>query len=153
MTVWTIWHSNHRIDYFTWLLQKHKIQVLVDIRKTPYSSHNPQFNKEELKSEVEKLWIIYTRHYWLWWGDYTEVDYKEHFEKDIDWLIKTSEKYKTAIMCSEWDPRKTKWRNYECHRLSRITPELVKRWVEVKHILPEWDVIDNPTKIIQWGLF
>ena len=47
--VLTIGHSNHSSDAFIKLLSDHEVEVVVDVRSTPYSRFNPQFDREQLK--------------------------------------------------------------------------------------------------------
>jgi uncharacterized protein (DUF488 family) len=44
--IYTIGHSKHPIDRFIALLRQHGIDALADVRSTPYSRFNPQFNKD-----------------------------------------------------------------------------------------------------------
>ena len=47
--LWTIGHSNHPLETFLALLRRHEIEVLVDVRSSPYSGYCPHFNTEQLK--------------------------------------------------------------------------------------------------------
>jgi uncharacterized protein (DUF488 family) len=49
MIVYTIGHSRHPIDKFLELLAGHGIVQLLDVRSSPYSRFNPQFNKANLQ--------------------------------------------------------------------------------------------------------
>jgi uncharacterized protein (DUF488 family) len=49
----TIGHSNHTIEDFLQLLKKYNIDTLVDVRSTPFSQYQPQFNGEQLKDEID----------------------------------------------------------------------------------------------------
>ena len=59
MDLYTIGHSKHPIDKFIQLLKDHRIEVLGDVRSTPYSRFNPQFNKNALQQSLEKEHIKY----------------------------------------------------------------------------------------------
>ena len=50
--IYTIGHSKHPIERFIALLQQHGIDALADVRSTPYSRFNPQFNKEKLQTAL-----------------------------------------------------------------------------------------------------
>lgn len=139
--IYSIWHSNHDIIYFCSLLQKYKIELLIDVRKTPFSRYNPHFNKKWLELTLNNLWINYKHFYWLWWWHDTTEEYQINFSKEINELIQLQKNQRTCIMCSEWDPRILKTRKYECHRLCLLTPVLADQDIEVVHILPNWDLI------------
>ena len=59
MKLFTIGHGIHRIDKFIQLLEDNGVMVLVDVRTTPYSRFNPQFNREELQRSFSEHWIEY----------------------------------------------------------------------------------------------
>ena len=46
VTVFTIGHSNLSVEEFLSRLQRHSIQAVADVRSSPYSQRNPQFNRE-----------------------------------------------------------------------------------------------------------
>ena len=48
MSVFTIGHSTHAIESFVGLLERHGVGKVADVRSTPYSRFNPQFNRESL---------------------------------------------------------------------------------------------------------
>src|SRR5215831_20362602 len=58
-TIYTIGHSTQPIEQFVAKLQKHSVSAVADVRSTPFSRHNPQFNKDELRSELESHGIRY----------------------------------------------------------------------------------------------
>lgn len=141
-TIYSIGHGNKNIEIFIKELKSFGIQYLIDIRSKPYSKHNPQYNREELKISLEKERIKY-----VYLGDklgglpndlscYTDgkVDYnklkeKEFFKQGLKRLINANnKKIKIAIMCSEKDPK-------ECHRSKLIGEELLKFNINIKHII------------------
>src|SRR5258708_11449332 len=50
--IFSIGHSNHPIVHFLGLLARHDIAALADVRSTPYSRFNPQFNRETLAEHL-----------------------------------------------------------------------------------------------------
>ena len=56
----TIGHSNHAPDTFAALLRQHGVNVVVDVRSTPYSRYLPHFNKEHLAESLEEAGIRYS---------------------------------------------------------------------------------------------
>src|SRR6267154_1307211 len=57
--IYTIGHSKHPIERFVALLQPHGIDALADVRSTPYSRFNPQFNREKLQAALAAAGIRY----------------------------------------------------------------------------------------------
>lgn len=146
-TIYTIGHSTHSIDQFIKILQAYKIELVVDVRTIPRSRHNPQFNENQLKLDLEQHDIEYLhleelgglRHTikasintgWTNLSFRGFADYMQtpEFQKGIELLIETSKLKQTVIMCAEAVP----WR---CHR-SLIGDALVVRNIEVEDIMSE----------------
>src|SRR5688572_19377894 len=57
--LYTVGHSNHPIERFLALLEQHGIKVLADVRSTPFSRFNPQFNRERFKQTLAEHNIRY----------------------------------------------------------------------------------------------
>jgi uncharacterized protein (DUF488 family) len=149
ITVYTIGHSNHPAATMLDLLDQHKIQILVDVRSTPYSRHNPQYNRETIKGTVEAhgLEYRYAADYLGGrpkdptllrteddpanddnWG-YPDVNYgavmrSEHYQRGIARLLDLAAESRVAVMCSEGNP-------LDCHRHHLIARSLVDPLVKV----------------------
>jgi len=165
MELYTIGHSNHPIDKFIRLLDDHGIRRLVDVRSTPYSRHNPQFNKANLQQVLAKHAIEYVyagtnlggrprdstcyKHNavpskdtdFLHEVNYPEVMKRPWFMDGIQGLLESAGQRTTAIMCSEEDPA-------HCHRHHLIARYLMDEYLELKilHIRGDSSVI-NATSI------
>lgn len=141
LKVFTIGHSNYPIEDFLQLLDKHNIDVLVDVRSAPYSKYSPQFNKESLKLSVANAGRKY-----LFLGRelggkpkdadfYDEVGYTLYwkiaespmFAQGIERLKKGVASYTVALMCGEEDPT-------HCHRRLLVSRVLRDQNIEVIHI-------------------
>lgn len=149
ITVYTIGHSNHPSEVLLGLLDQYGIQVLVDVRSTPYSRHNPQYNRETIKATVEAHGIEY-RYAADYlggrpkdpallrtaddppndsnWG-YPDVNYgavmrSEHYRRGIARLLELAATSPVAVMCSEGNP-------LDCHRHHLIARSLVDPLVKV----------------------
>ena len=57
--IFTIGHSNHSLERFLELLKQHRIEAVCDVRSSPYSRMNPQFNRENLKQSLREVNITY----------------------------------------------------------------------------------------------
>ena len=55
----TIGHSNHPVERFVDLLTAAGVEVLVDVRSTPYSRRFPQFGRERLAARLAAADILY----------------------------------------------------------------------------------------------
>jgi uncharacterized protein (DUF488 family) len=161
MELYTIGHSNHPIEKFIQLLKDHGIKLLVDVRSTPYSRHNPQFNKDNLQQALLKHKIEYVSagtnlggrpsdpscykqntipakaSEYLHTVDYPEVMKRPWFIEGIQELLELSAEHSTSIMCSEEDPAL-------CHRHHLIARYLMDEYPEVTimHIRGDGNVIN-----------
>ena len=57
--VFTIGHSTQTAEHFIELLQAHGISAIADVRSSPYSRTNPQFNRETLRETLRQCGIPY----------------------------------------------------------------------------------------------
>jgi uncharacterized protein (DUF488 family) len=141
VTIYSIGHSNQPIEAFIELLNKHSIQVLVDVRSHPYSRYVPHFNGPEVANAVRHSKITY-----LFMGKelggrpegekfydaedhviYSRVAESPLFLKGIERLEGIGSATRAAIMCSEEDPT-------SCHRHLLIGRVLNERGINVLHI-------------------
>jgi uncharacterized protein (DUF488 family) len=139
--IYTIGHSKHPIDRFIALLQQHDIDALADVRSTPYSRFNPQFNKEKLQTALAAVGIRY-----VFLGEelgartkdpscydaegrvsYTKLAQTAPFRKGIERLLTGMQQHRIAIMCAEREP-------LDCHRTILVSRELERAGVPVTHI-------------------
>jgi uncharacterized protein (DUF488 family) len=120
----TIGHSNKPITDFLDLLEKHQIEVLVDVRTIPRSRFSPHFNEKPLGSSLAKRSIKYLNRGQNLGGRGVNVGYEEAIEELVE-LARQG--VRVCVMCSEADYTK-------CHRYSTITPSLHRHDVEVFHI-------------------
>jgi len=58
-TLWTIGHSNHPLEVFLDLLAQHHIELLVDVRSSPYSGYAAQFNREAIGPALRGRAVAY----------------------------------------------------------------------------------------------
>ena len=148
-SLYSIGHSTHPVTIFIELLQKHDIEAVADVRSSPYSRFNPQYNRESLKRSLNSSDIAY-----VFLGDELgarrreeecyrngEIDFKlvqelPLFLSGIDRLLKGSEKMRIAIMCAEKDPLR-------CHRTFLVSDYLASRDVDIQHILADGDLVKH----------
>jgi uncharacterized protein (DUF488 family) len=153
LQIFTIGHSSHPLGTFVWLLRKHEVQALVDIRSYPGSRRHPQFSRESLSASLQEEDIEY---HWLEalggfrnrtkdaapspnrgieheafraYADYMATD---EFRQGVARLIEIAAGHRTSIMCAEGDYQ-------HCHR-HLLCDHLLANGVTVLHILPTGEV-------------
>lgn len=149
-SILTIGHSNHPVESFLTLLQRHGVTALADIRSRPYSRRYPQYNRESLKKTLQNEEIQY-----VYLGkelggrshspdcyiegrlSYELLIMKAYFQEGISRLIDGMKTYQVAIMCAEKDP-------LHCHRTTLVGRALFHRGITVRHIHGDGELEDYP---------
>ncbi len=141
--VFTIGHSNLEIGKFVTLLKQHGVQAIADVRSSPYSQYNPQFNRELLQKSLQEHGIAYVfmgqelgarrseRECYLdGRADYGLISQTPAFKRGIERVTQGAAKMRVALMCAEKDP-------IECHRCILVTPQLRQQGLQVLHVLSD----------------
>ncbi len=137
--IYSIGHSNHRLEQFVALLQQHGIKVLADVRSVPFPRHAPAFNRRSLEHSLPAAGVEY-----LYLGQelggrpespefydadghalYSLMAAAPEFLDGIQQLLGQQEP--TAVMCAEEDPA-------HCHRWLLIGRVFAGRGVEIRHV-------------------
>ena len=63
MDIYTIGHSNYPVERLIDMLKHYNIDTVVDIRGTPYSKYNVQYNKEVIEHTLKEAGFIYSTFY------------------------------------------------------------------------------------------
>jgi uncharacterized protein (DUF488 family) len=140
-TLWTIGHSNHSLDHFYNLLVQHRIEMLIDVRSSPYSRYASQFNREPLSAELTGRGTEY-----LFLGDllggrvederfydpeghvlYGRLAESAGFQQGIERLVTLVGRSRAAILCGEEDPT-------NCHRRLLVGRVLAARGIQIVHL-------------------
>jgi uncharacterized protein (DUF488 family) len=137
--IYTIGHSNLAVSDFIKLLEKFKIKFLLDVRSSPGSAYNDQFNMDELKAKLIEEDIAYI-YLGKGRGGRQEVPFKKYSQTEgylaeLNKIERVAERGDVVLMCSEADFMK-------CHR-KLISNSLTKRGYETKHILKDGKVVEN----------
>ncbi|HKT73349.1 MAG TPA: DUF488 domain-containing protein [Steroidobacteraceae bacterium] len=147
----TIGHSNHPIERFVALLTQHSVGILADVRSTPFSRFNPQFNSERLRASLSEAGIEY-----LFLGhqlgartedascydcdgrvSYAKLAATSPFQEGIRKLIElAAQERRVVLMCAEREP-------LECHRTILVARELAHAALPVLHILADGSVEEH----------
>jgi uncharacterized protein (DUF488 family) len=140
-TLWTIGHSNHPLQVFLDLLAQHHVEVLVDVRSSPYSGYAAQFNREAIGPALRQRDVAY---HFL--GDrlggrtddprfydqqgrvlYGRLAGSPGFRQGIEQLLEEVARRRVAILCGEEDPT-------DCHRRLLVGRVAREHGVRVMHI-------------------
>lgn len=143
----TIGHSTRTIEAFLALLQAHKIELLIDVRRWPMSRRHPHFNREALSDALQSQRIEY-----LWRQDlggfrkaapdspntawrvatfraYADLMLTTEFETIAADIATIAARQRASFMCAEAVP----WR---CHRQLLADAFLIRGW-EVRDIMDD----------------
>jgi uncharacterized protein (DUF488 family) len=148
MDIFTIGHSNYPIDKLLDMLKCYDINCVVDIRGTPYSKYNVQFNKETIsKTLVQNGYIyiymgkefaaqrenksLYTEE---GYADFEKVAYDKDFLSGIERLkIGCTKGYRIVLMGAMQNP-------INCHRCILLGRALREAGFNIKHILDDYSL-------------
>jgi uncharacterized protein (DUF488 family) len=138
--IYTIGHSNMTQKSFVDILKSFKIDIVVDVRSSPYSKFVSHFNREDIKRSLIENGMRYIflgeyiggkprdkKYYENGKVNYMRVAQGDRYSEGINRIIELNNENNIVLMCSEEDP-------YNCHRHNLITQTLVKKGLEVTHI-------------------
>ena len=133
--IYTIGHSNYEIDDFLKIVSNYTIDVIVDVRSSPYSNYCPQFNKDVIKNALSNAGVKY-----LFLGKELGArpsDPSCYYSGKVQFdLLRKTELFKQgiarlkdgqgkncvlAIMCSEKNP-------IDCHRTIPL-PLIIRKYI------------------------
>ena len=146
VTIYTVGHSNHSTEKFVSLLTANGVTAVADVRSTPFSRRNPQFNRDALAAALKKHEISYVsvgkelgaRSEDLSCYENGRVRYDRLagtslFKAGIERILSGSEKYCVALMCAEKEP-------LNCHRTLLVSRALEAKGAAIMHILSDGSV-------------
>lgn len=138
--LFTIGHSNLEAPTLVKLLQQHTVQMIADVRSSPYSQYTPQFNREVLQLTLKQAGIGY-----VFLGDelgarrserecyengqavYELIAKTSSFKAGLERLQAGANKFRIALMCAEKDP-------LTCHRTILVCRSLKNFGAIIQHI-------------------
>jgi uncharacterized protein (DUF488 family) len=140
--IYTIGHSLHSSDAFCNLVLRHDVDVVLDVRSSPYSSRAPQFNRTSLQSLLRDVGVRYSfggktlggrpddeRLYFRGQVSYEMMAATDSFVSSLRRIARGAKSTVVALLCAEADP-------IECHRFLLVSRALHVRGLKVQHILP-----------------
>jgi uncharacterized protein (DUF488 family) len=140
-TIYTLGHSAHAWEVFAQLLKEHRIDVVVDIRSSPYSRFAPQFDHEILQRKLAECGVkhlflgaelggrpndqeYYDKEGHVLYGRMTE---NREFQAGIERLERGIAGYRVTLLCGEENPA-------HCHRRLLVGRVLAERGHDLLHI-------------------
>jgi hypothetical protein len=134
---------------FLALLRPHEIQVVVDVRSSPYTKYAKHFNREDLSASL-KGQVCVMSSWGTWWevaprtprvrrGSYVLYDRLSNspaFQSGMKRLVKGAKEYRVALLCGEEDPS-------VCHRHLLIARVLGEWGLEVSHLRGDGSVVTD----------
>jgi uncharacterized protein (DUF488 family) len=144
--IYTVGHSTYPLAQFIALLRQHRISAICDVRSSPYSRYNPQFNRETLRDELKKQGVSYVylgkelgprsddpKCYEEGRVRYDRLAKTALFQQGITRLKEGMKSFQIALMCAEKDP-------IVCHRTILVCRSLEKEGITIAHILKDGSV-------------
>lgn len=141
--IYTVGHSTHSLEKLLVLLKRHDVSAVADVRSSPYSRFNPQFNREPFKAALKKEEIAYVflgrelgarsedrRCYEDGKVQYSRLAQTELFQEGLSRIEQGMTTHRVALLCAEKDP-------LTCHRTILVCRHLVDRGIEAHHILED----------------
>ncbi len=138
--VFTIGHSTHSAEAFLARLREHQVDAVADVRSSPSSRFNSQFNREALEQFLKTNSIRYVflgkelgarsedrSCYLNGRVQYARLAQTTLFQGGLDRVLQGAARYRVALMCAEKEP-------LECHRTLLVAKALVARSQAVLHI-------------------
>ncbi len=136
--IFTVGHSTHSAELFLALLRQHQVVAVADVRSSPFSQFNPQFNREPLEQCLKANGIRYVflgkelgarsedRSCYLDGRvQYGRLAQTPLFQSGLDRVLQGAAKYRVALMCAEKEP-------LECHRTLLVAKALAERGQPVR---------------------
>lgn len=155
MDIYTVGHSNHAIEKFLDLVRRHNITAIADVRSTPFSRRNPQFNSRNLAASLEACGIAYVSLgqelgarsddpscYEGGRVQYRRLAQTPLFKQGIERVLAGTERYRVALMCAEKEP-------LDCHRTLLVSRALETRGATITHILADGTLEPNQTTLLR----
>ena len=140
MKVLTIGHSNHSIEKLLELLRVHGVTAIADVRSSPYSHVNPDFNRELLRQRLKENGIVYVylgrelgarpedpKYYVGGRVQYQQLCQSQVFQMGLRRVLKGARSYTISLLCAEKEP-------LACHRTLLVGRALASSGVAVAHI-------------------
>lgn len=139
-TVFTVGHSNNSLTRLIELVRAQGIDLVADVRSSPYSRLHPQFNREPFASALRSRGLRYEflgetlggrsddpSCYLNGRVHYDAVAVTDRFRVGLDRLLGIAQVAQVTLLCAEREPA-------ECHRALLVGRSLTEAGARVVHI-------------------
>ena len=139
--LFTVGHSTHSLDTFFALLRRHAITAVADVRSSPFSRFNPQYNRDALAWSLAGAGIRYVflgkelgarraepECYEGHKARYDLIAQTPLFRRGLDRVRHGLESFRVTLLCAERDP-------LTCHRTILVCRHLRQNAGPIHHIL------------------
>jgi len=148
MDIYTIGHSNYPLEKLIDMLKHYNINCVVDIRGTPYSKYNVQYNEETIALSLKEDGFLYlymanefaanrenkSSYNKEGYSDFEKVVMEKDFVNGIERLKLGCEKgYKIVLLGAMQEP-------IRCHRSILVGRALWGNGFKVNHILDDYSI-------------
>ncbi|WP_297420825.1 DUF488 family protein [Clostridium sp.] len=148
MEIYTIGHSNYPVERLIDMLKHYNINTVVDIRGTPYSKYNVQYNKETIAQTLKDAGFLYiymakefaaqrenrNSYNKEGYSDFEKVIAEKEFMHGIERLKTGCKKgYRIVLLGAMQDP-------IRCHRSILVGRSLREHGFIVQHILDDYSL-------------
>ena len=139
--LYTIGYSGFpNVDDFVHILNEYGIQILIDVRSSPYSAYYSAYNKETISQRLKENKILYFNYAHQFGARQENLSYYKNGRLDFETFsqseqflegVKSIEKSNAniAFMCAEKHPS-------ECHRTILVARAFSDRGHEIIHLMP-----------------
>src|SRR5260370_40673199 len=141
--LYTIGHSDCDPTRFVGARKSYAVDVVVDVRSSPYSRRNPQFNREAIQYALRNACIRYLflgrelgarreepECYVKGQARYDLIEKTNSFRLGLERLRTGLERFHIALLCAENDP-------ITCHRMILLCKCLRSDNTQIRHIRPD----------------
>ena len=148
-SIFTIGYSDFLMDDFIKALKQNNVNVVIDVRSSPYSERYPHYNKGIIENTLRANKIHY-RNYANEFGarqndpsyyneegylDFENFSESEQFQYGVKKICDSVERgYHVVFMCAEKSP-------IQCHRAIMVSKVFHSKGFDVIHILPNGETI------------
>lgn len=142
--IYTVGHGAWTLDGLVELLRGRGISHLLDVRSSPHSAHQAEFNRSSLEKAADKKGYVY-----VYMGEqlggrppqadcyvngvvsYGKLSTKDFFKRGIARLIEGQQQgLNVCLLCAEGDPT-------NCHRTQLVGRALTAAGILVEHFLKD----------------
>lgn len=147
--LFTIGHSTHEWAAFAALLREHGVTAIADVRSSPYSRFNPQFNRETLSQSLKREGFAYVflgrelgarrsepECYVDRQARYDRIAQSPLFKEGLERIRSGMRDHRIALLCAEKDP-------ITCHRMVLVYKALREDPILLQHIMDDGTLESN----------